>query len=121
MKLGTDWNLLIDNDFARQVSLSISSRSLPLPEIPLSSGLCPTCQVLRKDLWNPWFGISYSADKLKDNSIRKNCGLCGLLWKVYEKQGGAGLPDVFFQRVGSSIRINEVGPPALSIHRSLGK
>ncbi|KAF6841818.1 hypothetical protein CMUS01_03421, partial [Colletotrichum musicola] len=44
-----------------------------------------------------------------------------LLWKTYEKQAEAGLPDVFFERLGSSIRINGTGPPVLSIYRSPGQ
>ncbi|KAI1167566.1 hypothetical protein F5B18DRAFT_600453 [Nemania serpens] len=115
-RISDEGGIQVNNQFAGDV---VSSNSFSPPDIPVSSELCVLCLDLRKRIWQPSFDIMYTSQHLQSN-LRK-CGLCGIIWQVYQKHTASQATDVMLERVGSSIRINNRKHPMLCIYRSLGK
>jgi hypothetical protein len=117
--LDDEWELQNDNEFASSLFSALKkSDSFHFTEACATSHLCNQCQTIRDRLLLPGFSITYDTTVLAHRSAINECNLCSLLWKTCEQQGHFAYPTVTFERVGSSLRINGSGVPALSIYRS---
>jgi hypothetical protein len=117
-QLDDEWEIHVDNTFASAIISRIKeSASLTLPELREPASLCSSCQGL--DFFQRLgFSVEYDPNDLEERS--KNCDLCGLFWRTYQRNNGNRSSTVRFEKVQSSLRMNGTGPPVLSIYRSLG-
>ncbi|KAF4633372.1 hypothetical protein G7Y89_g4749 [Cudoniella acicularis] len=111
------WDIYTDNNFASAVISRIkNSASLMLPELRESASLCSSCQDL--DFFGSLgFSIEYKPGDLEEGS--KNCDLCGLFWRTYQRNNGNRASTVRFEKDQPLLKMNGIGHPVLSICRNL--
>ncbi|KAL2128804.1 hypothetical protein VTI74DRAFT_8610 [Chaetomium olivicolor] len=119
-ELDNNWARFIDNEFAADVLTAIKKMSLSprLTEVMPTSNLCKACRALRYALWQPAFSQTYQLSDLEAASKSKCCDLCGLFWRVCGRLNRTGVSSVLVKRDGSSLKLNSMLEPALSILRS---
>ncbi|KAF5008603.1 hypothetical protein FDECE_5137 [Fusarium decemcellulare] len=112
------WDTLIDNRFAGEVLSTAAEIEATQPSLEARqpTRLCDSCREL--DFWAVGFGITYEVSELKIKS--QECELCGLFWRICEREEGAHFRTVRFDRIKSSLGMNGSGSPVISLFRSLG-
>jgi len=120
-----DWKFEVDNVFASDLHSAFKDTDrFPMPENCVSSNLCNKCKDFRDRIWRPGFpgfDITYQVQGLRARAERKECGLCCLLWRTCERNGGTMVPTLRLERAGSYLKMNSDRLPVLSISRSVGK
>jgi len=121
-QLPDDWDVFIDNDFAKELFRTImTSPNTTMPHVRISSTLCGPCKDLRAHVWDSPFDKSYLMSHLKANAELRTCDLCGLFWRTCERHGTTRSTAVLVERAGSFIRMNATSSVTLPITRSSGK
>lgn len=117
-QLDDEWNIHIDNKFAEKAISSITdSPNAKLPAVRQFSKLCNSCHDL--DFFSiRGFFVKFAVDDLKTKA--EGCDLCRLFWTTYQRYGDNDFDIVVLEKVDSSLRMNGVGTPVLTICRTPG-
>ncbi|KAI1079560.1 hypothetical protein F5B20DRAFT_581016 [Whalleya microplaca] len=107
------WEFSNDNDFANDTISKIST-SGHLSWTPKIATLCIKCQKL--EFWVPLFTMKDTLPELQEQS--KSCDFCKMRWDLSKHIDPKEASVVYFDRVGSNLRMNEGYPPVLTISRS---
>lgn len=110
------WTFVIDNAIPIQLlNAGIIRREEVFPQGPLPEPvqLCEDCQGL--DFHRLHLGISRMISELKDPS--RNCTLCRMIWSACLKHSAVleGSSEVWLEEYQSTLRLNDVSHPVLSI------
>ncbi|KAK4033138.1 hypothetical protein C8A01DRAFT_50215 [Parachaetomium inaequale] len=119
-ELDNNWARSVNNELAAEVFANVQqrTRSIARPEATPTSKLCRACRSFREGLWKPAFSQTYELSDLEAAAKEESCDLCGLFWRTWQRLGGIRTSSVLLEREGSSLRMNAISDPALSILRS---
>jgi hypothetical protein len=94
----------------------MESSIVPLKPRP-ASDICGACQNL--DFFRSvGFAVEYKTDELE--KLSRTCDLCSLFWRTYLHNSASESSTVRFEKVQSSLRMNGIAAPVLTLCRSLG-
>ena len=115
-QLSDIWLYPVDNAFADPLIKDTGSDSAP-PNGTASSKLCKKCE--RFEFWAPVFRIVDKWPELE--SSKDKCDFCKMRWDTAKHLDQNDHSFVSFERVESTLRLNDKNTPALSICKSPGK
>ncbi|KAH8699355.1 hypothetical protein GQ44DRAFT_693949 [Phaeosphaeriaceae sp. PMI808] len=113
-----DWKFEVDNTFATNI-LSSPGRDTEwtVPIALITTHLCGKCVEFQNRIYLPRFSITYTTQEINDNTKAGDCGLCPLLQKTLARYDSTMLPTITFEKVGSTLSMNGIGP-VLSLFRN---
>lgn len=79
--------------------------------------LCPKC--IAMEVWAQPFRIEDKVLDLEKHSSM--CDFCLVRWNICKELDLNMLPEVYFDRFGSSLKVNGMYPPVLSVFQEPGK
>ncbi|KAF2828919.1 hypothetical protein CC86DRAFT_347492 [Ophiobolus disseminans] len=114
-----DWRTSVDNEFAAKTFERLANGLQSSPSRPpkVTEHLCERCQDFRKNLWSPFFSITYGTHLLSHNAVFRSCDLCTLLWQVCQDNASTRHSSVRFERRESTVKISDGRHPVLSLFR----
>ena len=117
-----DWQLRSDNDFAAKMFERLTNSGVLASSSPIkvTEHLCDKCQGFRRDLWSPFFNITYETNVLHQNTASRSCDLCALLWQVCQDHASTAHSSVRFERRDSTLRMSNGRLPVLLLFRDHG-
>ncbi|KAI0146112.1 hypothetical protein GGR57DRAFT_506630 [Xylariaceae sp. FL1272] len=117
--LDSEWELHDDTDFASEVLTLLDTAKPPgLRKLHIPNKLCSACGQLDFFSIMP-LSVKYSIRALRARS--KDCDLCALFLKVADCRGDLEISSdiIRFDKVQSSLILNNAGRPVLTIRRTL--
>ncbi|KAF4825353.1 Serine/threonine-protein kinase Nek7 [Colletotrichum tropicale] len=106
-QLHEDWQLLIDNEFARRLFDGVHMQTTSAEGV--HDELCSKCT----DIWNVNFVIFEQMMEIQKRS--QHCSVCGLIYSAGKEKGLGDTDNLSCRRVGSAVRVDPDGPTILSL------
>ncbi|KAK3987698.1 hypothetical protein QBC44DRAFT_360636 [Cladorrhinum sp. PSN332] len=130
-RLDEDWELVVDNRFARSLFSILQSHDNSTTEALVPSSvestvtkLCNNCQGFQTGLWDRQrldFNKTYSLDALRRSSELSICHLCSLFWLSCQRHNfekDEKMTEVTVEFKDSSLKFASLGATAASIFHS---
>ena len=118
-----NWQIRPDNDFAASIfERLVNSDVLSSPSTTqVTSHLCDKCHEFEREIWSPFFSMTYETKILYQNAASHTCDLCALLSQVCQDNDCATHSSVKFERRNSTVRMSNIRLPVLSLFRNYGE
>ena len=118
----TDWKHENDNDSVTKLLGKIEDIPIVHPsQTPSSSRLCTICKAFGPRLLETEVAIPHETRALRTNAQNESCDLCCLLWRTFSETVNERCEQVRFQRVGSTLRVEDTKHPVLTVLKIDGK